>query len=450
MAKLIVAALLLALIAASLICVESSARRRSTLRYIRHERLRRARLAAAAAANQVDEQPKQVELKRVKLHKRPIGAARNLTALSVGRQRWQRVARVAQQVNASLSAARGVAPEPELLSNYADSQYYGEIGLGTPEQKFNVIFDTGSSNLWVPSERIKEKEITEAHQLYDSSKSSTYESDGRKLSIRYGTGYMNGFLSRDKLSVAGLVVSKQTFGEATDLPVDVFGSAKFDGILGMGFRKIAADSIETPFEAMVRQALVPEPIFSFYLNRDQTSSPGGELIFGGVDQSRVSGEISYTPLKEESYWLFEMDGVSVAGSPNTVHTGSSKSTKVTGKSLAIADTGTSLIMGPMDVAQVINQRLNATYDTAGGIFYLPNCELNDLPDIVLEISGREYPLKPDQYIVRDVGEDGQTVCISGISGGDVSFWILGDVFIGPYYTVFDFGNRRIGFAQTKN
>ncbi|PWZ52744.1 Phytepsin [Zea mays] len=62
-----------------------------------------------------------------------------------------------------------------------NAQYFGEIGIGSPQQKFTVIFDTGSSNLWVPSSKCYFSIACYFHSRYKSGQSSTYKKNGLTL-----------------------------------------------------------------------------------------------------------------------------------------------------------------------------------------------------------------------------------------------------------------------------
>ncbi|KAK2080218.1 hypothetical protein QBZ16_000071 [Prototheca wickerhamii] len=424
-------------------------------------------------------------------------------------------------------------------------QYYGEIGIGSPPQLFQVIFDTGSSNLWVPSSKCSYFSIAcYLHNKYTAEASSTYLEDGRDFAIQYGSGALTGFLSQDSVTLGDLVVREQTFAEAVQEPALSFIMAQFDGIMGLAFPEIAVNKVLPPFQSALKQGLLEEPVFSFWLNR--------KLVLGGVNKAHYTGEHTWVNVTRRGFWQFDMDKLEIGD--ETIAGGCDHGCQ------AIADTGTSLMVGPSDAIAKINKaigaepvlvqqcqqivhdyvpemlkiintmppqavcatvglcnggeasyaarpparRLLARYGPARGVGTDPAlgddemcqmcqfvvqyakvalannettqqiisaldtaCETLDLggggeatvdcdalgamPEITLSIGGKEFVLTPEQYVLR-VGAMGQEQCISGFLGMDIPeplgpLWILGDVFLGPYHTVFDYGNERVGFAD---
>uniref|UniRef100_A0A3Q7F5Y3 Aspartic proteinase n=1 Tax=Solanum lycopersicum TaxID=4081 RepID=A0A3Q7F5Y3_SOLLC len=467
----------------------------------------------------------------------------------------------------------GVSEDTDIvaLKNYMDAQYFGEIGVGTPPQKFTVIFDTGSSNLWVPSAKCYFSVPCLFHSKYKSSQSSTYKKNGTSAAIHYGTGAISGFFSQDNVKVGDLVVKNQEFIEATREPSVTFLVAKFDGILGLGFREISVGNAVPVWYNMVKQGLVKEPVFSFWLNRNKEEEKGGEIVFGGVDPKHFRGKHTYVPVTQKGYWQvgylyilgklllrlfataflfleynwqFDMGDVLIDGQATGYCDGGCS---------AIADSGTSLLAGPTTVITMINHAIGAsgvvsqqcktvvqqygqtimdmllteanpkkicsqvglcTFDGTRGVsmgiesvvdekagksaglhdamcsacemavVWMQNqlrqnqtqdrilnyvnelCErlpspmgqsavdcgkLSGMPSVSFTIGGKKFDLAPEEYILK-VGEGRAAQCISGFIALDIPpprgpLWILGDVFMGRYHTVFDSGKLRVGFAE---
>jgi len=369
--------------------------------------------------------------------------------------------------------------ENVVLRDLQNAQYYGTVSIGSPPQEFEMVFDTGSADLWVPGQSCSSKsDNCSSKSAYVKTASSSFSDVDTgamsDFSIRYGSGDVFGKFGVDTVTVAkGYTVANQTFAlvDSTDGLGDVYKNAAFDGILGLAFPAISQDPLANTLIANLKdQEGVDRAMFAFYLGDEAN----GELAIGGYNKDRMQNPelINWIPLAMPAYWLVAMDQVKFG---DTVIT--------TGQTGGIMDTGTSLIYGPREqVMSMIEAIPEAELIPQLQLYHIP-CE-TDLPDLEFQMGKKAYNITGDELMMV-FSQDGEDYCIFSIAvmefAGSSEFdtrdevldekmmdeiknfagvasspiprqflhntWLMGDSFLRQQYSIYDYENKRFGLAE---
>lgn len=170
-----------------------------------------------------------------------------------------------------------------------------------PETTLNVVYDTGSTNIWIASDLCDVGACVGAgRQRFNHSRSASfnYPTLPVEVSVQFGTGELFGPLGVDDLRV-GPVAVRQPFLMIQSQSGRIWDDNPIEGIVGLGFPALATKSATPFFDNMIRQTALKNNEFAFYLSRESASS--NALLWGGIDPAFYEGDVEYFPVVDTYY-----------------------------------------------------------------------------------------------------------------------------------------------------
>lgn len=308
--------------------------------------------------------------------------------------------------------ADGSAGEVPAEAVQNDSQYQAPVGLGTPVQTLKLDFDTGSSDLWVWSNKlpaaIQSTAKMTGHSIFDTNRSSTWhDSPGQIWKVRYGDGSSaRGDVGTDTLMVGGLVIENQAIERAVQLS-DEFEKSAGDGLLGLGFGKlntVKPHPVQTPVENMISQKDIPKAseLFTAHLGSRRSNSDGDEsdsfYTFGYIDQDVIDAcgaELHYADVDNSNgFWQFESCAAAING--NTLYRS---------ENTAIADTGTTLALVDDELCEAIYRTIpGAKQDNkVQGWVFPASIAVDQLPVVQFAVGSKLFKVEKEDLAFIDAG-----------------------------------------------
>ncbi|CAJ1965739.1 unnamed protein product [Cylindrotheca closterium] len=352
------------------------------------------------------------------------------------------------------------------VSNCAGAIYTTNIKIGG--QSLQVLVDSGTADLFVESSFCDETCTTSNNSRYNASKSSTFRP------ANYSGENIHGY---DTLTLGDIEIPSQVFAQSSTA-IYPNRSCYRVGYLGLGFSDFTIHNFPSLLSNLKEQQLA---VFSLYLgdHNDYGSfmnktthieqiirqmppvSATSELTFGGVNPKRYKNclrwhEVGQFPEKGETfkgYWDFALDQVKVG------------STELSSSSLAMVDSGKDFSAGPQESVGRFAKLLGLTCRnrTESGEYSIPvNCDdpfgyaaayiecsySYSMQALTFVADGNAYHFSPSELFHEEASLLGGRICVLNLEGvpGHPG-WVLGMDFLRQYYTVFDYGRKRLGFAE---
>jgi cathepsin D len=271
----------------------------------------------------------------------------------------------------------------------------------------------------------------------------------------------------------------------------IFTGKNFEAIVGMAYPALAEKGVTPVFDEMINQKLLKHNMFAFYLTSKQADNMGmlSDLTFGYYDTAKFKNDIHWNDIKFKYMFGVKLDDVKFNGK--------SAGLCDSRECLITFDSGTSLMSMPTFATKMLAA---AKIPTSSNV--TPCSSAQQFGDMTLVIGGKDYtlsneewmfpaqqiqlsqggsqltkfaklgPLGPqmmtqiDESAFEDKPESSTLVeseesrshhtketpvmaCASTIMTMDIAkkMFLVGDVFMRKYYTIFDRENDRVGLAE---
>ena len=331
------------------------------------------------------------------------------------------------------------------LSEDGATPWSSKMGLGTPVQEFKFMIDSGTDNTWVTS-RACTTNACMAHGRFDATKSETYQVlDPEPVQKDFGPwGIMTVVMGSDIFTLdlpdgtRAKTRDKMHFEAATHYT-------------GCQFQELACDggiAIPSPYwkkegttEALMLQLLkdgkIDKPLACFWTDEGKGV---GECTIGFDDPRKYKPEtLHWLPLQDTSgssldyLWAVKLDAFLVDG-------------QTTGASVKnfVLDSGSSFFKGPSDLIGALVSAV--TENGALPTYVSSEKELDRYPEIQLLLGEKNYKLEPRQYFLK-LNEEYWELGIQVLDGMPEGMLLVGSLFLDMVYAIFDYGAKRIGFAD---